>query len=891
MPIIINPYIAGNPVGNTNAFVGRDDVLREVLRVLRQLEQNAITLYGQRRIGKTSVLQALVKRLPGEGPYLPVYFDLQDKAALSLGRVLTELARTIAERLNLPAPNLGAKPETVFQRDWLPGVLTNLPAETCLVLLFDEFDVLADPKGGQAVADFFPYLRDLLALNRARLQFVFVLGRNPGDLSSIAMSIFKGAPSYRVSLLSEKNAEKLIRLSEPELGWEAGAIQAAWKLTHGHPFLIQSLCSQVWERAHDENDIPDQVNAAQVESAINATLDASRNTLEWLWNGLGPAERIVAAALAQSGPEPVDDERLERLLREGGVQIVIRELQNAPQLLQDWDLLEPVDGGYVFRVELLRRWIQANRPLKRVHQEMDRVQPLAENLYNAASGYYDSGDIKQAETTLRQALRANPNHLRANEMLAELMVSQDRLDEARNLLETLYTIAPASARQRLVQVYLALAAAAPDDPTRLALYEKVIGFDPSQPEALAGMEKINHLAQEERELAARFVEGRQVLQRGEWARAREAFLWVTQTRPDYAYDHQYAAELLAESIRQGQTPPPRWKLWLRQPQTLAFLGGGLALLVLVFIFGMGQQFVNLGTQGYGPLKGLATPTDTPTVTSTPTATASFTPTATLTPTATNTFTPTPTFPPTATFTPAAGSTSAATRIDGMAMVYIPAGGFEMGLNNSSGDEQPVHTVNLDAFWMDQTEVTNAMYQKCVNAKVCEPPTSTYRFGDPQYEDFPVVYVDWNRAKAYCEWAGAQLPTEAQWEYAARGGLPQNTYPWGNDSPSCSLGAENGVNYYACNKNGAIAVRSFKPNGYGLYDMAGNVWEWVNDWYSSSYYTISPADDPVGPDSGKYRVLRGGSWYSNVSYLRVSYRLNFNPASASSDFGFRCARSR
>jgi len=228
MTMLTNPYIAGNPVGNTPSFVGRDDVLREVLRVLRQPEQNAITLYGQRRIGKTSVLQALLKRLPEEGCYHPVYFDLQDKAALPLGRVLTELARALADELGLPAPDLGNDPETAFRRDWLPSVLASLPADTCLVLLFDEFDVLADPQSSQAAAAFFPYLRDLLALDRARLQFVFVLGRNPGDMSSIALSIFKGVSSQRVSLLSEKNAEKLVRLSEQD-----GSLQ--WEMTKATP--------------------------------------------------------------------------------------------------------------------------------------------------------------------------------------------------------------------------------------------------------------------------------------------------------------------------------------------------------------------------------------------------------------------------------------------------------------------------------------------------------------------------------------------------------------------------------------------------------------------------------------------------------------------------------
>jgi len=876
MKLLTNPYIAGNPVGNTDAFIGRDDVLREVLRVLRQPEQNAITLYGQRRIGKTSVLQSLLKRLPQEGNYRPVYFDLQDKAALSLGRVLAELARTVASELNLPAPDLGKDPETAFRRDWLPGVLSALPVDTSLVLLFDEFDVLADPKSSQAASAFFPYLRDLLALDRARLQFVFVLGRNPGDLSSIALSIFKGTASQRVSLLSEKNAEKLVRLSEQNnsLNWKSEAVTAAWKLTHGHPFLTQALCSQIWERVHDETDSPAPVSPADVESSISTTLEASRNTLEWLWDGLGPAERIVASALAQSGPAAVDEVGLERILRDGGVRIIIRELQNAPQLLQDWDLLEPADGGYVFRVELLRQWIENNRPLKRVQQEMDRVQPLAENLYNAASSYYEDGDLKEAETTLRQALRANPNHIRANELLAELLISQDRLGEARDLLEKLLENAPSSARPRLIQVYLTQAGQAAEEKTRLELFEKVLGLDNSQPEARAGLDKINQLAQEEKELVYRFVEGRQALQRGEWTKARESLLWVVQTRPEYFHDNQPAADLLAEAVRQGKTPPPRWKIWLRQTQTIAFLGGAAFLLLIIFTFAFGQKAFQAAVDQRVGVFGTLAPTFTPT----------------LTPTSTPTLTPSPTNtlpPPTA--TPGAGST-AAPRSDGMIMAFIPAGTFKMGSDTGAGDESPTHDVTLDAFWMDQTEVTNAMYAQCVDAGECETPSEQYRFGDPAYDAYPVVYVDWTQAGTYCKWVGGRLPTEAEWEYAARGGLEGKTYPWGDDSPVCTEGAPNGAQYGPCAENGAIAVKTFSPNGFNLFDMAGNVWEWVGDWYSSDYYQNSPADNPTGPESGSSRVLRGGSWVNVDSVLRVSYRLWNLPDNFYSDIGFRCVRS-
>jgi formylglycine-generating enzyme required for sulfatase activity len=252
-------------------------------------------------------------------------------------------------------------------------------------------------------------------------------------------------------------------------------------------------------------------------------------------------------------------------------------------------------------------------------------------------------------------------------------------------------------------------------------------------------------------------------------------------------------------------------------------------------------------------------------------------------------------PPTLISTPASIETQVSL-VDGMVMSYIPAGTFLMGSDSGEDDEQPVHSVTLDAFWMDQTEVTNGMYAQCVTAGACSPPDNTYTntrssyYGDPVYADYPVIYVDWNQASTYCAWAGRQLPTEAQWEYAARGGLVGSAYPWGNEAPNCMFGAQNGAQYASCSPDDTILVGSFAPNGYGLYDMAGNVWEWVADWYSEDYYSNSPIENPTGPASGVYRVVRGGSW-SNVEFnLRVSYCGRYSPDGTYLSIGFRCASS-
>ncbi|MEK8020181.1 MAG: ATP-binding protein [Candidatus Parabeggiatoa sp.] len=490
----INPYIAGNPVGNTNAFVGRADILRDVLRVLRRPQDNAIVLYGQRRIGKTSVLQHLVSQLPTQGNYCPIYFDLQDKATLTLGEVVSQLAQEMAHALKQTKPDLGEQPEITFRETWLPTVLQNLPKETALILLFDEFDVLAAPDAQQAGSAFFPYLRQILTYDPQRLNFIFVIGRNVDDLDHIALSLFKGVDTKQVSLLNQEDTKKLIRLSEANhsLKWPDETMEYVWQHTNGHAFLTQQLCSNVWEQIYD--DAPETLPTAtpeNVENVIFDALDSSRNTLEWLWQGLPPAERVVASALAEAGPKPITELELEKLLHESGVRVVIRELQNAPHLLQDWDLLEPADeGGYRFRVELLRLWIQKNKPLKRVQDELDRIDPAADSLYNASLSLYRNGMLDATLAPLRQAVSLNPNHVGANQLLADILLAQGQAGEACEILERLYEYQPVAARPRLVQALLALVQSNENEDEQLKLYEQVLKLDGEQPEAQKGRREI-----------------------------------------------------------------------------------------------------------------------------------------------------------------------------------------------------------------------------------------------------------------------------------------------------------------------------------------------------------------------------------------------------------------
>ncbi len=344
---------------------------------------------------------------------------------------------------------------------------------------------------------------------------------------------------------------------------------------------------------------------------------------------------------------------------------------------------------------------------------------------------------------------------------------------------------------------------------------------------------------------------------------------------------------------------------------------GMVLITLACVL-PGSVPVKEATPSAAASRTPAPATEIPSLSSTPSLEATALPTRTLalnpspTNTAIVTAIPTAEITATITATPGIGSTRIS-EIDGMKLVYVPAGAFGMGSSeaqyfaavrlclNAGGKQdycnlwemldKPLHTVILDAFWIDQTEVTNAMYAMCISAGACQPPGHTNSlnhklyYGEDQFADYPVIYVNWNQANAYCKWAGRQLPTEAQWEKAARD-TDGRTYPWGE-----------GMDCQKANINGCVgdttAVGSYPAGAspYGALDMAGNVQEWVADWYGASYYSSSPKRNPTGPASGDTKILRGGSCDVDIyNGGRSAYRTYCGTDCSLSDIGFRCAIS-
>jgi formylglycine-generating enzyme required for sulfatase activity len=335
-------------------------------------------------------------------------------------------------------------------------------------------------------------------------------------------------------------------------------------------------------------------------------------------------------------------------------------------------------------------------------------------------------------------------------------------------------------------------------------------------------------------------------------------------------------------------PPPRLPTRTRKQIEQRTIWGLLAVLLIVIGMGIGVSWAGRSAQLPEGGEAAATATLQSQII------AALTAITTLTPTPIPSETPTPSPEP---------LLHAET---GARLIYMPPGSFRMGNDEGDNDEKPSHITRLDGFFMDETEVTNAQYAACVADEVCSPPDrpgATYHpayYGDPAYDNYPVIFVSWHDANTFCEWRGARLPSEAEWEKAA--GFDPNEqiklrYPWGDAfdglllnfcDENCNLTTRTGEFDDGWRDTAPVRTYEAGRSPIGVYDMAGNVMEWVADWYAPRAYQNVTENNPLGPAEGQFKVIRGGSWLSDPVEVTVTDRENFDPTVSRAHLGFRCA---
>jgi formylglycine-generating enzyme required for sulfatase activity len=866
-----NPYVAGSPIRGQEMFFGRDNVfewLREHL--IGQFQDNAIVLYGERRTGKTSILYQIPRRLD-DPSYIPVLIDLQQLSLDSIDSFFLQLAVKIWGALRrtqgvgkLPRPQREGFDSAYFTEVFLAQVEEAIGERTLLIML-DEFSRLRTKvESGDLPADIFGYLRSLMADHRMTL--VISLGSKLEQMSAEYSVLFNQAIYHRITFLDESDARALITQPVAQhYGYQEEAIDLIIKATSGHPFYVQHVCHAIFARRGAGKREP--VTGQEVEQVLPEVVEATAQNLKFIWDDVRPAEKAVmaaAAALIESIGGITRQDDVARLLHDHEFCPPAGELAAALHTLRTRDILrEEIVGQYAFAIEPLRLWLARERRPELVRQELLPT--------GAVSRWQPAPSPEPVTPWWRR-----PSVLPAAAMLLLILVLVGALMRQTSRLQQLSSTATAAARNAADARQQAATAAAQ---AMNVASEATVVVD-----ALAGQYATATLVATQGGISAATVTAIAAT-----LEAREA--------------EATAIVLALENANANATV---------SAQTLA---GALATVDAVAI----QQSIPTPT----PVPPAETPTDVPTPTQTsvpPTATPTDVPTPTQTsvppsPTPTQTLA-------TATPIPTATPVKVVTRLweqDSSMMVLVPAGAFWMGSSENDvgaeADEKPQHLVTLDSFYIDQHEVTNAQYASFLNAAgdgtqerlwlALEAETvrihqkeGSWR-ADDGYESHPVTQVSWYGAEAYCHWAGKRLPTEAEWEKAARG-ADQRIYPWGNEFDGTRLNfcdincdiAEWKNTQWSDGYAQTAPVDSYADgkSPYGALNMAGNVWEWVADRYDANYYAISPSIAPQGPSTGDRYVHRGGSWDSTEWFVRVAERYAVPAPHRVNTVGFRCAFS-
>ncbi len=490
----INPYIAGRPLREKDKFFGRQDVLEWIAREVRTPGTNSIVLFGQRRIGKTSILLQIEQRLKAEKDFVPVYYDLQNASPrVSLKEITLEIAGEISDAIaGIPISREQFDEQgRYFLKEYLPQCYEQLGDGKRLVFLFDEFDVIdsfsgiGDASTTQAVRNLTQFFYRGVTAD-PRPVFIFVVGRRAEDLSSLH-STFKSALRRNIWVLSQEDTEALVRQAESNktLRFTDSAVDNILSLTGNHPYLTQLLCQRIWEYVHTKKST-NSVEPEDVDASVSDVLQTGQEAFAWIWDGLSPLEKIYASALAEvsENSAAISESRVMEILRDHVQRLDIREVTLAPEELMKRNVLcKTSNQEYKFSIELIRRWVKENRPLHKVKDELDSIEPLAENYYKTGKTHLVRGEIEKAKQFFEEALKENPCHFHAHLSLGGVWLDQNKPDKAVKVLYKAYQLDKKAATSLLVEALLKLGETdekAGREDRALNAYKKILKIAPNE---------------------------------------------------------------------------------------------------------------------------------------------------------------------------------------------------------------------------------------------------------------------------------------------------------------------------------------------------------------------------------------------------------------------------
>lgn len=466
---MFNPYIAGNPLKENNLFFGRQDILEWVSNKLSNKSVNALVLFGQRRIGKTSLLFQIQKKTPSTD-YLVVYIDLQNLSNTPLSEMLLYFAEKILSELSKKINDSSVLDQVhdfkfddkgkEFQDRFLPWVYKTIGDNRRLVLLFDEFDVLEEVdeitlKRESSRKKMLPFLRQLLNEDR-QLAMVFAVGRRPSDLNDDISSTFKNSYHRELWVLDKNSAIDLIKQSQDNqtLFYSEEAIERILELTNGHPYLTQLLCQCLWDSFNFRQD-KNLCDINDVNAVINVAFETGAQALDWIWRGLQPAEQVYAAALAeitQVEAQPISEKDVYEVLANYTARFHTRDIEKAPRDLEKRKVItrtlnkETGEVSYYFAIEFFRRLVKENHPLRQVKDELDKIDELADHQFSIARLYINKQNWNEAKKSLEDVLQRNPQHFGAHISLGETLLELELWAPAIEVFKKAYELDPQDAR-------------------------------------------------------------------------------------------------------------------------------------------------------------------------------------------------------------------------------------------------------------------------------------------------------------------------------------------------------------------------------------------------------------------------------------------------------------